>query len=702
MVSLDSLFCPSSVAVIGASRESGKVGNTILNNIINSQFEGKIFPINPKSDIVHGLKCYSSILDVPQDVDLAVIVIPGKYVLPVLDECSKKNVKAAIIISAGFKEVGREGARLEMELVKKAKEYGIRVLGPNCLGMIDTSCPLDASFSPTFPGPGAISFISQSGALGTSVLDWAKFANIGISKFVSLGNKSDISENDCIKYMKDDDSCRVITAYIEGVKDGRDFIDICKEVSKHKPIIVVKAGNTSAGAKAVSSHTGTLAGSGAAYTASFKQSGIIRANTIKNLFDYANTFANQPLPNGKKVAIITNAGGPGIMATDACEERDIPLATLDKETIEKLKGFLPAAANFYNPVDVLGDAGPDRYQKTLEVVLDDKSVEAVIVILTPQAVTQPYKTAQAIVEELEDCKEKVPLITCFMGGSAVQKGIKYLRDNGIPNYDIPESAVGTLRVMFEYSEWKNKKTAAVKEFKADRQKVRDLFKQRIEEGRYDLGEMEARTVLEAYSIAIPKAELARDIDEAKKIAEKIGFPVVLKIVSPNILHKTDVGGIKVGINSQEELVEEFEQMLWNVKRYMPDANIKGILVQEMIQSKKETIIGINNDPQFGPMIMFGLGGIYVEVLKDVSFRIAPITNDDAVEMINEIKAVKLLRGARGETPSDIDSIVDVLVRISQLVMDFPEIIEMDINPLFVKKKGEGSIAGDVRIRIGEN
>jgi len=701
-VSLDSLFCPSSVAVIGASRESGKVGNTIINNIINSQFEGKIFPINPKSGIIHGLKCYSSILDVPQDVDLAVIVIPGKYVLTALDECSKKKVKVAIIISAGFKEVGKEGARLEMELIKKAKEYNIRILGPNCLGMIDTSCPLDASFSPTLPNPGNISFISQSGALGTSVLDWAKFANIGISKFVSLGNKSDISENDCIEYMKNDDSCKVITAYLEGVKDGRGFIDICSKVSKEKPIIVVKAGNTSAGARAVSSHTGTLAGSRAAYRASFKQSGIIRAHTIKNLFDYANTFANQPLPKGKKVAIITNAGGPGIMATDACEESNIPLATLEKETIEKLKEFLPAAANFYNPVDVLGDAGADRYQKTLEVVLEDKNVEAVIVILTPQAVTQPYETAQAIVEELQDCKTRVPLITCFMGGSAVQKGIKYLRDHGIPNYDIPEAAVETLRVMIEYSEWKRREPAAVQKFSADKKKVKDLFRSSINEGRYELGEMEARTILEAYNIDIPKAELAKDIDEAKKIAEKIGYPVVLKIVSPNILHKTDVGGIKVGINDQKELVEEFEQMLWNVKRYMPDANIKGVLVQEMIQSKKETIIGINNDPQFGPMIMFGLGGIYVEVLKDVSFRIAPITRVDAVEMINEIKAIKLLKGARGEAPSDIESIVDVLLKISQLVVDFPEIIEMDINPLFVKKEGEGSIAGDVRIRIGEN
>ncbi len=700
-MSLDRLFCPSSVAVIGASRESGKVGNTILNNIINSQYEGQIFPVNPKTEIIHGLKCYNSIMDIPQDIDLAVIVIPGKHVLPMLDECSKKNVGAAIIISAGFKEVGREGAKLEMELVSKAKQYGIRILGPNCLGMINTSCPIDASFSPTLPNPGSISFISQSGALGTSVLDWAKFSNIGISKFVSLGNKSDISENDCIEFMRDDDSCKVITAYLEGVKEGREFINICRKVTKKKPIIVVKAGNTSAGAKAVSSHTGTLAGSQAAYNASFKQSGIIRARTVKNLFDYANTFANQPLPKGKKVAIITNAGGPGIMATDACEENGISLSALDKETIEKLKGFLPAAANFYNPIDVLGDAGADRYQMTLETILADENVDAVIVILTPQTVTQPFETAQAIVEELKDCKEKVPLISCFMGGAAVKKGIQYLIDHGIPNYDIPETAVEALNVMIEYREWKERKPSEVKEFKVDKEKVGEIFDRRIREERYNLGEMESRRVLEAYNINVPKAELAKDIEEAKKIAGQIGYPVVLKIVSPNILHKTDVGGIKVGIQDQEELVEEFEQMLWDVKRYMPDANIKGVFVQEMVQLKKETIIGINNDPQFGPMIMFGLGGIYVEVLKDVSFRIAPITRKDAEEMINEIKTVKLLKGARGEQPSDIESIIDVLLKISQLVIDFPQINEMDINPLFVKREGKGSIAGDVRIRLGE-
>jgi len=631
---------------------------------------------------------------------LAIVVIPSKFVSKVIDECAEKNVKWVIIISAGFKEVGIKGAKMERRLIEKAKDYGIRILGPNCLGMIDTYCPINASFSPNMPRKGVISFISQSGALGTSVLDWAKLNKIGFSKFVSLGNKADISESDLFESMANDDTTKVITAYIEGVKDGKQFMRISNKVSKKKPIIISKSGNTDAGAKAVSSHTGTLAGSAKAYSAAFKQSGIIRANTIKDLLNYATAFSYQPLPKGKKVAIITNAGGPGIMATDACEEKGIPLANLERETIEKLKTFLPEAANFYNPIDVLGDALADRYKKAVEVVIKDKNVDAIIVLLTPQAMTQTYKTAQAIVEVLDNVDEKKPILTCFMGGLEVKKGIDYLIKKQIPNFDIPEAAIDTLRVMIDYSDWIAKKSYSIEEFEADESRVKSLFDRCKNEGRLELGEMEAREILEAYNIRVPQAELARDIKEAKEIVKKMGYPVVLKIVSPNILHKTDVGGIKIGVRGDKQLEEDFDQILWNVRKYMPDANIKGILVQEMIESKKETIIGVSKDPQFGPMIMFGLGGVYVEVLKDVSFRIAPISRMDAKEMIEEVKTINLLRGTRGEKPSDINSIIEILLKVSQLVTDFEEIIEMDINPLFVKEEGKGCIAGDVRIRIG--
>jgi acetyltransferase len=699
-LSLRNFFCPESVAVIGASREEKKVGHIILDNIINSGYKGKLFPVNPKADEIHGIKCYPSVLNVPGAIDLAIIVIPAQFVLQVLEECSKKNTKWSIIISAGFKETGIEGAKRERQLIEKAKDYGIRILGPNCLGIIDTKCPINATFSPNMPPMGKIGFISQSGALGTAILDWAKTNKIGFSKFVSLGNKADISENDLFDDWENEKDTEVITAYLEGVKYGREFIRISSKVSKKKPIIVIKSGNTDAGARAVSSHTGTLAGSANAYEAAFKQAGIIRANTIRDLFNYAKAFSYQPLPKGKKVAIITNAGGPGIMATDECEKSDILLASLGKETIDGLKEFLPEAANFYNPIDILGDALADRYKKTLEVVIKDNNVNAIVMLLTPQAMTQPLKTARAIVEVMENSGKSITVLTSFMGGSEVEKAVKFLAEKNIPNFDIPEEAIDTLKVMMEHTDWKSRRSFPIEDFNVDKGRVKKIFYQCQSEGRLELGEMEAREILEAYDIRMPKAELACDIDEAKEIAGRIGYPLVLKIVSPNILHKTDVGGVKIGIDNEKELEENYNQILFSVSKYMPDANIRGILVQEFIKDKKETIIGMSEDPQFGPMIMFGLGGIYVEALKDVSFRIAPLSRQVAREMVEEIKSIKLLKGIRGEDPSDIDSIIEIILRVSQLVTDFPEIIEMDINPLFVKKQGEGSIAGDVRIRIG--
>jgi acetyltransferase len=701
-MSLEKFFCPDSVAIIGAAREEGKVGRTILDNIINFGYKGKVFPINPKADDINGIKCYKSILDVPQDVDLAVIVIPSKFISSVLEECGQKNVKAAIVISAGFKETGPEGAKLEEELVRVARKHGIRILGPNCLGMANYACKLNATFALENPSDGDIAFMSQSGALITAIMDWATTQEIPMSKYVSLGNKSDIAEKDLFEFWANDPSCKVISAYIEGVTDGRQFIDMASKVTRKKPIVVIKSGNTSEGAKAVSSHTGTLAGSSKAYECALKQAGIIRARTIRNLFDYATAFSYQPLPDGKNVAIITNAGGPGIMATDACEENQISLAKLDEKTVLKLKEFLPAAANFHNPIDVIGDALADRYKKTLEVIIEDKNVNAIIVLLTPQAMTQIIETAQAIVEVINNSKRKIPVIACFMGGKGVKPGIDYLIHHKVPCYDIPEGAVATLKVMIAQSEWLAKKEEKIKIFDVNKKVVKNIFDLARKEKRFELGESESRNILEAYNIRIPSAFTAKTIKEAKEFTKKIGYPVVLKIDSPDILHKTDFGGIKVGIKSDKELEDGFNEIINNVKSKKPDANIRGISIQEMITDKQETIIGINKDPQFGPMIMFGLGGIYVEILKDVSFRIAPITESDAREMIEEIKTIKLLKGARGAKPSDINSIVETLLKVSQLVTDFPEIVEMDINPLFVKAEGLGSIAGDVRIRISEN
>lgn len=694
-------FCPESVAIVGAAREETKVGHTIVDNILNSGYKGKIYLVNPNADMIHNIKCYKSLLDINDNIDLAIIVIPGKYVLKELDDCSKKNTKFAIIISAGFKETGKDGALLEIELVSKAKEYGIRILGPNCLGMVDFNCPLNVSFSPNMPEKGVISFITQSGALGTAILDWAKTNDIGMSKFVSMGNKADINEIDLINDWLDDDKTDVITAYLEGVTDGKKFMEVCLKVTRNKPIIIVKSGNTDAGARAVSSHTGTLAGSSKAYDAAFKQTGVIRAKTIKDMFNYAIAFAHQPLPKGNNVVIITNAGGPGIMASDSCEENKIQLAKIDSKTIKTLKTFLPSAANFYNPVDVLGDALADRYRKTFELILKDKNVDAIIVLLTPQAMTQVLDTSKALVETLKESKRKIPVVTSFMGGSEVKEGVDYLNKNGIPNFSIPEEAIQVLRGMIDQGIWMSKKPISVTKFEVDKKKVKSIFEKCIKEGRFKLGETESREILEAYNIRVPEAKVAKDIKEAKEIIKTTGYPAVLKINSPHILHKTDVGGVIVGIKNEKELVDGFYQIIANVQKFMPEAKINGVSIQEMIESKKETIIGISKDSQFGTIIMFGLGGIYVEILKDVSFRIAPININDAKEMIEEIKTIQLLKGVRGEEPSDIKSIVDVLLKISQLVTDFPDIIEMDINPLFVKEEGKGSIAGDARIRIQE-
>ncbi|MES0341876.1 MAG: acetate--CoA ligase alpha subunit, partial [Candidatus Humimicrobiaceae bacterium] len=522
-MSLKDFFCPDSVAVIGAAREEGKVGRTIFDNIIGSGYKGKVFPVNPKASDINGHKCYSSILDIKQDISLAVIVIPAKFISKVLEECSEKGIKYAIIISAGFKETGVKGAKREKRLIERAKSHGIRILGPNCLGMIDAACPINASFSANMPSKGKISFISQSGALLTSVLDWAKASKIGFSKVISLGNKADISENDLFETWEDDPNTDVITAYLEGVAKGREFIRISSKVTKKKPIIVIKSGNTDAGARAVSSHTGTLAGSAKAYDAAFKQSGIIRADTIKELFDYAKAFSYQPLPKGKKVAIITNAGGPGIMATDACENNGIQLASFSTETIDKLKSFLPEAANLYNPVDVLGDALSDRYKKALEVVIQDNNVDAVVVLLTPQAMTEDLETARAIFDVMDKSKKQIPVTTSFMGGDEVKKGINYLTKKRIPNFDIPESAVNTLKVMMDYNEWRAEKINPIVEFNVDEEKVKAVFDRCRSEYRSELGEVEAREILEAYKIPVPKAKVACDIKEAKKIAASIGY-----------------------------------------------------------------------------------------------------------------------------------------------------------------------------------
>ena len=692
---LESLFSPKSIAVIGASGTEGKLGYSALVNLIESVFKGAIYPINPKGGEILGLQAYSSVKDIQGDVDLALIVIPAKFVLAAAQECGEKGVGTIIVISAGFREVGKEGRAEEDKLLEIARKYNMRIVGPNVLGVIDTEAPYNLSFAVGTPKQGNIAFMSQSGALCTSVLDIALARDIGFSRFVSLGNKADLGEIEFLQAWADDPHSDVIMAYLEGISDGNHFINVAREVSKKKPVISIKSGTTSAGSRAVSSHTGTLAGSERAYEAAFKQAGVIRASSIGHLFDLAVAFSRQPLPRNDQVAIITNAGGPGIMATDAIEKLGMKVAELTDDTKKRLREVLPSTAAVNNPVDVIGDALADRYRAAIEIVTSDPNVGILIVILTPQFMTEIEETALAAAEVADTTD--IPVVACFMGEASTHEGVRILNEHSVPNYVVPEEAVTAIKAMVDQRKWQDTPMPKFEQFDVDRAKVAEIFKRVKASGRNQIGDAEARDILDAYQIPQPASMLCKTADEAIEFSEKIGFPVVMKITSPDILHKTDVGGVKVGLKNAAEVQEAFDGMIARAKEAKPEADIWGCLVQQMLKGGKEIIVGMNRDPQFGPLVMFGLGGIYVEVLKDVAFRIAPFSRQEAHEMMEEIRSYKLLTGVRGQAASDVDGIADSLLKLSQLVTDFPEILEMDINPLMVFDEGQGVMGIDMRL-----
>ncbi len=692
---LETLFSPKSVAVVGASRTQGKLGYAVLSNIIQSGFSGHIYPINPKADEILGLPCYASLDDVEGEIDLAVIVIPAKFVVEVLETCGERNVGSAIVISAGFRETGHEGLMAERKMAELAEKYHMRTVGPNCLGVIDTLTPMNASFAVGMPRQGRIAFMSQSGALCTSILDIALAQEIGFSHFVSLGNKADLNEIDFLQAWAEDSESKVVMAYLEGIADGARFIQTARQLTKHKPIIAIKSGSTSAGSRAVSSHTGTLAGSERAYEAAFKQAGVLRAGSVGELIDLSVALAYQPLPRNEQVAIITNAGGPGIMATDAIERCGLRLASLSQETMDGLRQALPSAASVLNPVDVLGDALADRYRAALQSTATDPNVGALLVILTPQFMTEIEETAHAV-REVADHSD-IPVLACFMGEANTEAGAKILANHNVPNYVVPERAVAALKAMVDQRQWQERPLPQIETFDVDRERAARIFQQVRADGRLQIGDAEARDILAAYGIPIPASKLCPTVEEAVAFAEEIGYPVVMKIASPDILHKTDIGGVRLNIESASDVRDSFDLLTFRAMRYMPDAEIWGCLVQQQVRGGKEIITGMNRDPQFGPLVMFGLGGIYVEVLKDVSFRIAPFSRREANEMMREIRSFNLLRGVRGEAPSDIEAISDTLLKVSQLVADFPDIVEMDINPLMAFEKGRGVMGIDMRL-----
>ncbi len=692
---LDMFFNPSSVAIIGASENPKKLGHRILVNVMNDGYKGPIYPINPTATEILGLKCYPSVSAVPGPIEQAVIVVPAAAVINVVDECGRKGVKGVIVITAGFREAGEKGKELEQKLLEVARKYDIRIVGPNCLGVIDMWTPINSSFANNSTAAGNIAFTSQSGALGAAVLDYALANKINFSHFVSLGNKADVDEVALFEAWRDNPHTKVIMAYIEGIKDGPAFIKTARATARKKPIIAVKSGRTASGSKAVSSHTGSLAGSDAAYDAAFKQSGVLRVSSVQELFDYGIAFAYQPLIKGKRICIVTNAGGPGVMATDALEPNGLELASLRPETEAALAPVLPPAANIHNPVDVLGDAASDRYATALDIVMHDPNIDGIIVILTPQAGTEVKETAQVIIERSKTSEK--PIVTCFIGGAVTAAGVDAMTSADVPVYPFPERAIAALGAMYRYYAWLQEPDTAVETFDVDKSAVAALFADIRKEGRKTIGDTEAQAILRAYGITVPRSSVAATPDEAVAYCDEVGYPVVMKIASPDILHKSDVGGIKVGVKNEAEVREWFKTIVDRAKAAKPSATIWGIQIQEMVQGAREIIIGMNSDPQFGPLVMFGLGGIYVEVLKDVTFRVAPMTRLQAKQMIEQIRAYKLLTGVRGQAAADLDATVDVLLRISQLVTDFPEIAELDINPLLVRDQGKGAVAVDMRL-----
>jgi len=701
LTDLSPIFHPRSVAVIGASRSPGKVGYILVKNMIDAGFLGKIYPVNPNAEEVLGLKCFSDIRQISEEVDLAVIAIPAPLVLEAAKECGEKGVKALIVISAGFKETGVDGAALERQLLEVCQQHGMRMQGPNCLGVINTSASLNLTFAPFTTKQGNISFISQSGALGTAVLDWALKEDLGLASFVSLGNKADLDEIDFIEAVTDDPQVRVILLYVESIEEGERFLRTARQVVRRKPLIVLKGGASSAGARAAGSHTGAMVGSFTAYQTAFKQSGVIMAQSVEELFDYAIAFGTQPLPHGNGVAIVTNAGGPGILATDTCEALGVKIASLSEETLKELGEKLPPSSSVHNPIDILGDARSDRYRLAIEAAVGDVSVSSLLVLLTPQAMTESSETAKTIVD-LSRGRDK-PILAVFMGGRTVEEASRYLMDNDVPCFDFPEKAVRALSALTQYAEFLERPESTPQILgNVDKAAVRERIESVRRDGRVVLLPHEAAKVAAAYGIPAPPAKLATSMEDAVRAAEEIGYPVVLKVVSPEILHKSDVGGIVLDLNSSEEVREAYDAILTKVSQYMPRALIYGILVTKMLPQGKELIVGVSRDIQFGPLIMFGLGGIYVNFLRDVSFRLAPLSVEDAQEMVSETKAYTLLKGVRGQSPSDIDAIVDILLRVSQLVTDYPEIVEIDINPLFAYEVGKGCVAIDVKITLSRS
>ena len=642
---LESLLSPKTIAVLGASQTPGKVGHEVVANLINGGYQGTIVPVNPKADEILGLKCYHDLKEYPGSVDLGVIVVPQKAVKASIQNAIDAGAKAVIVITAGFKEVDAAGAALEREIAELCRANGVRLMGPNCIGVLNTAHKMNATFAPMMPPAGHISVISQSGALCVAILDLAMNLKMGLAKVISFGNKADLNEVDFLEALAEDKETSVIAGYLESITEGNKFLQVAEQAASHKPVVVLKVGVTQAGAKAASSHTGSLAGADMAYGAAFKRSGVIRAENFEALFDYAIALAMQPLPQGNRVAIITNAGGPGIMAADAAETAGLKMMPPTAETQKKLRECLPASAAFGNPVDVIGDADPDRYMKAFELVQEDPNTDAIIVVVTPQNMTQPLALAEKLAAAHHG---KKPLLAAFLGGNEVIPARERLMALNIPSYPSAERAVAALQAMQDYAAWRRRPPRVVARFPVNRHRVDRVINWHVKMGIRQVSEVEAKEILHAYDFNVLPGHLARTTSEAVDAADRIGYPVAMKIVSPDIIHKSDVGGVRISLANADQVRDAFDLMMLRIRRRVPDAHIRGAYIEKMGSRGREVILGMTRDPQFGPMLMFGLGGIFVEVMKDVTFYLAPITAEEAMQMLKGTRSYALLKGARGQ------------------------------------------------------
>ncbi len=698
-IELDELFRPASVAVIGASNKPGKVGTTVFRNIIEARFQGVAYPVNPSWKSVSGVRCYAGVRELPEAPELGVVIVPAPGVPDVVEDLGKAGARGVVVITAGFREVGAAGAALEKEVVRRAEKFKMSVVGPNCFGVFNTDpqVSLNATFSESLPSRGGIAFVSQSGALGSGILQYGVDERIGFSRFASVGNRAGVDENDLLNALGRDPATKVILLYVESLANGRRFLESAREVTEKKPVLVIKSGRTAAGERAARSHTGALAQSGRdqLYDGLFEQAGVLRADTLGDLFRTAKIFASGLKLEGPRLCILTNSGGPGIVAADAAIRSGLELPVPPPAIQPELARRLPSIATISNPLDMTADVGPDQYRETLRTLLTAPEINGALVIATPIGTMTGDAVSRAILDAKATSDKAI--VACLFGLTDLSREVTFLEDQGVPTFTFPEEAVEGLSSLARYHAWRSRPRTPARSFPVDRAAVvADLAAAR-NAGTVVLPEYSGRSLLAAYGIGFPKVARVKSVEDAVRTADGIGYPVVLKVASPDISHKTDVGGVAVGISDSAMLRSEWDRMVGSVKTAAPNARIEGFEIEEQILHGKEVLVGLQRDPDFGPIVVFGIGGIYVEVLRDVTFRLAPISPLSAKRMVESIKAFPLLTGVRGEAPSDLAALEEAIERVSQLAVDLPEVVELDLNPLIVRPVGKGVVAVDARV-----